>query len=51
VKLETKLNEIKEESNRLQAEKEATTNYSVSREKRLLQEIDELRQRLDSKQG
>jgi hypothetical protein len=40
------LNELKEENNRLKAEKETGSTYAIGREKRLLQEIDELRKQL-----
>lgn len=48
---EAKLNDLKEEVNRLRAEKETAGTYAISREKRLLQEIDELRRTLEEKQG
>lgn len=49
-KLESKLNELKEENNRLKAEKETGSTYAIGREKRLLQEIDDLRKQLEDKQ-
>ena len=44
------MTDLKEECNRLRAEKETNDNYAVTREKRLLQEIDELRKHLEGKQ-
>jgi chromosome segregation ATPase len=48
---EAKLNELKDEANRLRAERETAGTYAVTREKRLLQEIDELRRTLEEKQA
>ena len=43
--------ELKDENNGMRAEKETSSNYALTRERRLLQEIDELRKSLEEKQG
>ena len=46
---EIKINELKEQSNQLRADKETASNYALTREKRLLQENDDLRRNFDVK--
>ena len=50
-KLEGRVGELREENNTMRAEKETSSNYAMTREKRLLAEVDELRVALEGQRG